>query len=189
MAEFAPIVPVILIVALIIAEPISLHFQKNEKFTLTVNFAIFALSFSFGGGKGRRGTPKKSGRRRLPLRIIPSVTRAAYYLFGKSRIKVNALTYTASPKDYARGATLRAKILWLFSSASVLTDLHAGELTLAEGVPAFSIDDTYDESVLNFDITADLLLIYIPASLLIFFFDIIKRGALHRADRRKNVGK
>ena len=177
MAEIAPIVPVILIIALIIAEPVSVHLEKNEKFTLSVSLAIFALSFSSGGSNKKRRAKKSKKRRALPVRILPSITRAAGFLFGKARVRVNALNYQVSSEDFAAATLMRARFLSFFSAVVAFVEANTKELMLADDVPDFSCAKGGTAPKISFDITVDFLLVYVPTALILFLIDILKRGA------------
>ena len=184
MAEIAPLASVVLILALLIAEPVSLHFEKNEKFTLTVSLAIFALSFSTGGkAEKAQGKKEKKKKRRIPVQALPSVTRVAAFLLRKARVRVNALTYCLGTDDFVTATIARARLLSLFSAAVAFIDEQSGELIIAESVPAFSSERNFATPGISFDITVDFLLVYLPAALILFLFDTVKRGARRSARR------
>ena len=176
---------VTLIIAIIIFEPISIHIRKDDGFTLTFNFAIFALTLTKNKDKRDPSAKPHGKRRKGKKRIALCLARPLRFLVSKSKISLRSFTYKTAKVAPSTEALARARATCLYSAAVALLTETAASLTASDNLPTLVFEDGRDTPHLTFDITVDLILVYIPAALALLFYEILKRDSRRGREVRR----
>lgn len=193
MADIIPPISVILILLLIISIPVEIRIKREDFIKIEINFMLFGAHFSFGKSENPNSGASKKGKNLFKRRLIrslplwlPSALRALDYLIAHSRMELSKFDYTLSGDDYAQVVQRYSKISLLVKSAAVYLYTKTASLKISKA-PSFSHDGEQSSDTAELDAKIELILLYIPAAAVVFFFDIIKRKKF--TGGKGNVGK
>ena len=182
MADIFPFISVTVILLLIISIPINIRIKRDRFLKIQINFIFFAATFSYErkekpNENDKRQKTRRRKKRLLPKllpRLLPSALRALKYLLRHCHIKIHKIDYTLCGDDYARVITRYSGISLIANAA--LRFLFAETVAFEPGAATFSHSSEQNGDSISFDLEIDIISIFIPAAISVFFFDLIRKN-------------